>query len=65
MSYSCSGLMEMPLFQKITADGALDARADAEILHILGQDADHPTALNFPEGTYLKGFLCLKKGAIR
>ncbi|MEG1980524.1 MAG: class I SAM-dependent rRNA methyltransferase [Victivallaceae bacterium] len=65
MNYSCSGLMDMPLFQKITADGALDAQADAEILRILGQDADHPTALNFPEGTYLKGFLCLKKGEMR
>ncbi len=54
-TFSCSGLMTPELFQKIVADAALDAKCDAQIIRFLGQAADHPTALNFPEGHYLKG----------
>jgi 23S rRNA (cytosine1962-C5)-methyltransferase len=50
--------MEPPLFQKIVADAALDAGRDALIIQRMSQAADHPTALNFPEGHYLKGLLC-------
>jgi 23S rRNA (cytosine1962-C5)-methyltransferase len=50
--------MEMPLFQKIVADSALDAGRNAQILAVLNQSPDHPIALNFPEGAYLKGLLC-------
>ncbi|GAK58638.1 PUA domain containing protein [Candidatus Vecturithrix granuli] len=57
-TFSCSGLMEPDLFQKIVADAALDARRDTQILHQLSQSADHPVALNFPEGHYLKGLVC-------
>jgi 23S rRNA (cytosine1962-C5)-methyltransferase len=57
-TFSCSGLMEMPLFQKIVADSALDAGRNAQILAVLNQSPDHPIALNFPEGAYLKGLLC-------
>ncbi len=57
-TFSCSGLMEPELFQKIVADAALDAGRDAQIVRRLNQAADHPTALNFPEGHYLKGLLC-------
>ena len=57
-TFSCSGLMEPALFQKIVADAALDAGRDALIIQRMGQAADHPTALNFPEGHYLKGLLC-------
>jgi 23S rRNA (cytosine1962-C5)-methyltransferase len=57
-TFSCSGLMPQPLFQKIVADAALDAGREAHILHRLGQSADHPTALAFPEGSYLKGLIC-------
>ena len=57
-TFSCSGLMEPALFQKIVADAALDAGRDAQIVGRMGQAADHPTALNFPEGHYLKGLLC-------
>lgn len=58
LTFSCSGLMEPELFQKIVADAALDARRDVQIIRRLNQAADHPTALNFPEGHYLKGLLC-------
>lgn len=58
MTFSCSGLMSRDLFQKIVSDAALDAGREAVILKWLTQSADHPTSLNFPEATYLKGLLC-------
>ena len=57
-TFSCSGLMGRDLFQKIVADAALDAGRRAVILRWLSQAPDHPTALNFPEGCYLKGLMC-------
>lgn len=57
-TFSCSGLLSAELFQKIVADAALDAKQDAQILRRLGQSPDHPAALNFPEGNYLKGLIC-------
>ena len=63
-TFSCSGLMEFGLFQKIVADAALDAQVSARIVHKLGQASDHPTALPFPEGFYLKGLVCERVGDI-
>ncbi|MDZ7294949.1 MAG: class I SAM-dependent methyltransferase [candidate division KSB1 bacterium] len=57
-TFSCSGLMTPELFQKIVADAALDAGRWVHIIGRLGQAADHPVATNFPEGHYLKGFVC-------
>jgi len=57
MSYSCSGGVSADLFQKIVAGAALDAGVDARIEGWLHGAADHPVALNFPEGEYLKGLL--------
>jgi 23S rRNA (cytosine1962-C5)-methyltransferase len=57
-TFSCSGLMHRDLFQKIVADAALDAGREAQIIQWLTQASDHPTALNFPEGSYLKGLVC-------
>ena len=57
-TFSCSGGISRELFQKIVADAALDANVDACILRHLSQGADHPIALNFPEGEYLKGLVC-------
>lgn len=56
MTFSCSGLLDTQLFQKIVADAALDAGRQGRIIDRLGQSADHPVALNFPEAEYLKGF---------
>jgi 23S rRNA (cytosine1962-C5)-methyltransferase len=58
MTYSCSGGVSAELFQKIVAAAALDAGADACIEGWLHAAPDHPVALNFPEGEYLKGLLC-------
>jgi 23S rRNA (cytosine1962-C5)-methyltransferase len=57
-TFSCSGLMPPDLFQKIVADAALDAGREAQIIRFLSQSWDHPIALNFPEGSYLKGVIC-------
>jgi 23S rRNA (cytosine1962-C5)-methyltransferase len=57
-TFSCSGLLETALFQKIVADAALDAGVEAQILERRGQAPDHPTLLSFPEATYLKGLIC-------
>ena len=56
-TFSCSGGVSADLFQKIVAGAALDAGADARIVERFGPAADHPVALEFPEGDYLKGLL--------
>jgi len=58
VTFSCSGGVSAELFQKIVAGAALDAGVDAQIIERLQQDVDHPVALNFPEGEYLKGLVC-------
>ncbi|MBS1158191.1 MAG: SAM-dependent methyltransferase / rRNA m(5)C962 methyltransferase [Proteobacteria bacterium] len=57
MTYSCSGGIGLELFQKIVAGAAHDAGRTARIVRRLAGAADHPVALNFPEGEYLKGLL--------
>jgi 23S rRNA (cytosine1962-C5)-methyltransferase len=57
MTYSCSGGIGLELFQKIVAGAALDAGRDARIIQRLQGAPDHPIALAFPEGEYLKGLL--------
>jgi len=59
-TFSCSGGISADLFQKIVAGAALDANAEAQIVARLTASADHPVALNFPEGDYLKGLLLRK-----
>lgn len=56
-NFSCSGLMDSDLFQKITAAAALDAGVDAKITGKFTQAPDHPVLLSVPETFYLKG-LC-------
>lgn len=60
ITFSCSGGVDAALFQKIVAGAALDAGADARILRRMSQGPDHPVALNFPEGEYLKGLVTEK-----
>ena len=61
-TFSCSGGVDALLFQKIVAGAALDAGVEAQIVRRLAQDIDHPVALDFPEGAYLKGLICYKAG---
>jgi 23S rRNA (cytosine1962-C5)-methyltransferase len=62
-TYSCSGGIGVELFQKIVASAALDAGVDAAILQRQGGAPDHPTALTFPEGEYLKGLVLMRRPA--
>jgi len=57
-TFSCSGHVAPDLFQKIVADAALDAERDGQIVGRMTQAPDHPVALPFPEGHYLKGLIC-------
>ncbi len=55
---SCSGAVSADLFQKIVFGAAVDAEREAQVIGHLAQGADHPVALTFPEGAYLKGLIC-------
>ncbi|MFO1281715.1 MAG: class I SAM-dependent rRNA methyltransferase [Burkholderiales bacterium] len=56
-TFSCSGGISAELFRKIVAGAAVDAKADAAVIARLGASGDHPVALSFHEGEYLKGLL--------
>lgn len=55
LTFSCSGLVDPALFQKIVADAAIDAGVDGRVLGTLRQDEDHVVSLPCPETFYLKG----------
>jgi 23S rRNA (cytosine1962-C5)-methyltransferase len=57
-TFSCSGRVSADLFQKVVFAAAVDAGRDVQIIQHLGQAADHPILLTFPESAYLKGLLC-------
>lgn len=57
-TFSCSGAISADLFQKIVFGAAVDTARDAQIIGYLAQGSDHPVALTFPEGAYLKGLIC-------
>ena len=56
-TFSCSGAMLEELFDKVLAEAAQDAGRDFQVIARTRQGADHPVALNFPEGLYLKGLI--------
>ena len=56
-TFSCSGAMTEELFDKVLAEAAQDAGRDFQVIARTRQGADHPVALNFPEGLYLKGVI--------
>lgn len=62
VTFSCSGLIDPDLFQKIVFGASLDAECHAQIVGWLGQPPDHPVLLSFPEGRYLKGLICRVAG---
>lgn len=57
-TFSCSGAVSADLFQKIVFGAMIDSGQDGQIVQWLAQGSDHPVALTFPEGAYLKGLLC-------
>ena len=58
-TFSCSGHISSELFQKIVAGAALDSGREVKIIKRLTQSSDHSVSLNFPEGLYLKGLVCV------
>jgi 23S rRNA (cytosine1962-C5)-methyltransferase len=56
-TFSCSGGVSPDLFRKILAGAALDAGVTGQVLEHFSAAPDHPVALSFPEGEYLKGLL--------
>lgn len=57
MTFSCSGAVSRDLFQKIVFGALADTGRQAQIIQHLSAGDDHPIALTFPEGEYLKGLL--------
>ncbi len=56
-SFSCSGGVSRDQLQTVLAWAAKDTGKEVQILEMLGQPADHPVRLSFPESEYLKGFV--------
>ena len=61
-TFSCSGAMTEELFDKVLAEAAQDAGRDFQMIARTRQGADHPVALSFPEGLYLKGVILRSLG---
>ncbi len=57
-TFSCSGAISRDLFQKVVFGALADSGRQAQIVRHLGSGDDHPVALTFPEGEYLKGMIC-------
>jgi 23S rRNA (cytosine1962-C5)-methyltransferase len=62
LTFSCSGAIDVDLFQKIVAGAVFDARVEAQMLRRLGAGEDHPLLMTHPEGEYLKGLLLQRVG---
>jgi 23S rRNA (cytosine1962-C5)-methyltransferase len=54
-TFSCSGAIDVDLFQKIVAGAVIDAGVEAWMVARLGAGADHPLMMTVPESEYLKG----------
>lgn len=64
LTFSCSGAMDLQLFEQVIAGSAMEAsthlndpRAGFRILKVLSSGMDHPKLTSFPEGDYLKGLM--------
>jgi 23S rRNA (cytosine1962-C5)-methyltransferase len=57
-TFSCSGAISADLFQKVVFGALADSGRHAQVIRKLGSADDHPVALTFPEGEYLKGLIC-------
>jgi 23S rRNA (cytosine1962-C5)-methyltransferase len=55
LTFSCSGAIDVDLFQKIVAGAVIDAGVDAWMVRRLGAGSDHPLMMTVPESEYLKG----------
>ena len=56
-TFSCSQVIDRPLFYNTIVAAALEVGREARVLHHLSQPPDHPVSLFHPEGSYLKGLV--------
>ncbi len=54
-TFSCSGAIDVDLFQKIIAGAVFDANKDVWAIGRFAGGDDHPLLMTYPEGEYLKG----------
>lgn len=54
-TFSCSGAIDVDLFQKIVAGAVIDSGVTAWATGRFGAGEDHPLLMTCPEGEYLKG----------
>lgn len=56
-TFSCSQVVDTPLFANTVTAAAMEAGRPAKILHWLGQAPDHPVNIFHQETSYLKGLV--------
>ena len=59
-TFSCSGAIDVDLFQKIIAGAVFDSGLDVQMLRRLQAGIDHPMLMTHPEGEYLKGLMLVR-----
>ena len=59
-TFSCSGAIDVGLFQKIVAGAVFDAGVELQMLRRLQAGIDHPMLMTHPEGEYLKGLMLVR-----
>jgi 23S rRNA (cytosine1962-C5)-methyltransferase len=60
-TFSCSGAIDVDLFQKIVAGAVFDVHRQAWAIGRFGAGMDHPLLMTYPEGEYLKGLHLLMR----
>ena len=58
VTFSCSHHVDPLLFRKIVFAASVDAGCNMRIVRTLHASPDHPINIAYPEGEYLKGFIC-------
>lgn len=56
-TFSCSQVVDQPLFYNTIVAAALEVRRQVRVIHQVTQPADHPINFFHPEGSYLKGLV--------
>ena len=56
-TFSCSQVIDKPLFYNTIVAAGLEAGRNVRVMHHLSQPPDHPVNLFHPEGSYLKGLV--------
>lgn len=58
-TFSCSQVIDRPLYEKTIMSAAIVAGRNVRVLHHLSQAPDHAVTIFHPEGEYLKGLVLL------